>query len=292
MSSGKNFYREIAPLSAGDSFLVFDRVKDSFDFPVHYHPEFEINFILNGKGVKRVVGDSIEEIDNVELVLIGPNLYHGWELNKCTSKKIHEITIQFHNDLFHESLLSRRIMNPIRDMFNRSIHGILFSKKVAEELTTRLISLSKLDGMDYFLEITSLLYDLANSRNQKLLSTYTVDYDTFDDYDKMKLVYEYVQKHFTDKITLEDAANVANMSIISFNRFIKKRTGKTFVNYINDIRIGYAARWLVEKDMSVSEVAFKSGFNNIANFNRSFKAIKNCTPSQYREDFSGLKRIL
>ncbi|GAA6766600.1 AraC family transcriptional regulator [Flavobacterium sp. CGRL1] len=292
MSTAKNFYREIAPLSAGDSFLVFDRVKDSFDFPVHYHPEFEINFILNGKGVRRVVGDNIEEIDNVELVLIGPNLYHGWELNKCTNKKIHEITIQFHNDLFHESLLARRIMNPIRDMFNRSIHGILFSKKVAEELTPRLVRLSKLDGIDYFLEITSLLYDLANSRNQRLLSTYTVDYDKFDDYDKMKLVYEYVQKHFAEKITLEDVANVASMSIISFNRFIKKRTGKTFVNYINDIRIGYAARWLVEKDMSVSEVAFKSGFNNIANFNRSFKAIKNCTPSQYREDFSGLKRIL
>ena len=73
--------------------------------------------------------------------------------------------------------------------------------------------------MDYFLEITSLLYDLANSRNQRLLSTYTVDYDTFDDYDKMKLVYEYVQKHFAEKITLEDVAGVASMSIISFNRF-------------------------------------------------------------------------
>lgn len=292
MSNTKNFYREIAPLSAGDSFLVFDRIKDNFDFPVHYHPEFEINFILNGKGVKRVVGDNIEEIEDIELVLIGPNLYHGWELNKCFSKKIHEITIQFHNDLFPETFLSRRIMNPIRDMFNRSIHGILFSKKIAEELTPRLVKLSKLDGMDYFLEITSILYDLANSRNQRLLSTYTVDYDTFDDYDKMKLIYEYVQKNFSEKITLEEAANVVSMSMISFNRFIKKRTGKTFVNYINDIRIGYAARWLVEKDMSVSEVAFKSGFNNIANFNRSFKTIKNCTPSQYREEFSGLKRIL
>ncbi|RZK01167.1 MAG: AraC family transcriptional regulator [Flavobacterium sp.] len=292
MSNLKNFYREIAPLSSGDSFLVFDRIKDSFDFPVHYHPEFEINFILNGKGVKRVVGDNIEEIDDVELVLVGPNLYHGWELNKCTSKQIHEITIQFHNDLFHDSLLSRRIMTPIKDMFNRSIHGILFSKKIAQELTPRLVKISKLDGMDYFLEITSILYDLANSRNQRLLSTFTVDYDTFDDYDKMKLVYEYVQKNFSEKITLDDVSNVASMSSISFNRFIKKRTGKTFVNYLNDIRIGYAARWLVEKDLSISEIAFKSGFNNIANFNRNFKAIKKCTPSEYREDFSGLKRIL
>jgi AraC-like DNA-binding protein len=292
MSNLKKFYREIPPLSPLDSFLVFDRVKDTFDFPVHYHPEFEINFILNGKGVKRVVGDNIEEIDAIELVLIGPNLYHGWELNKCSSKKIHEITIQFDNNLFPDSLLSRRIMNPIKEMFNRSIHGILFSNKVAEMLTPRLVKLSKLDGMDYFLEITSILFDLANSRNQRLLSTYTVDYATFDDYDKMKLVYEYVQKNFAEKISLEAVSNVASMTSISFNRFIKKRTGKTFVNYINDIRIGYAARWLVEKDMSISEIAFKSGFNNIANFNRSFKAIKNRTPSQYREDFSGLKRIL
>ena len=292
MSTINKFYREIPPLSPLDSFLVFDRIKYTFDFPVHYHPEFEINFILNGKGVKRVVGDNIEDIDNIELVLVGPNLYHGWELNKCTSKKIHEITIQFDNNLFSDSLLSRRIMNPIKEMFNRSIHGILFSKKVAEELTPRLIKLSKLDGMDYFLEITSLLFDLANSRNQRLLSTYTVDYDVFDDYDKMKLVYDYVQKNFAERISLEDVSSVANMSSISFNRFIKKRTGKTFVNYINDIRIGYAARWLVEKDLSISEIAFKSGFNNIANFNRSFKAIKNRTPSQYRDDFSGLKRIL
>ena len=292
MSNLKKFYREIPPLSPLDSFLVFDRIKDTFDFPVHYHPEFEINFILNGKGVKRVVGDNIEEIDTVELVLIGPNLYHGWELNKCTSKKIHEITIQFDNNLFPDSLLSRRIMNPIKEMFNRSIHGILFSKKVAEMLTPRLVKLSKLDGMDYFLEITSILFDLANSRNQRLLSTYTVDYATFEDYDKMKLVYEYVQKNFSKKISLEEVSSVANMTSISFNRFIKKRTGKTFVNYINDIRIGYAARWIVEKDISISEIAFKSGFNNLANFNRSFKAIKNRTPSQYREDFSGLKRIL
>ncbi len=292
MEESKKFYREIAPLSSGDSFLVFDRVKDKFDFPVHYHPEFEINFILNGKGVKRVVGDNIEEIDDVELVLIGPNLYHGWELGKCKSKQIHEITIQFHNDLFHESLLSRRIMQPIKEMFNRSIHGILFSKKTAQDLTQRLTKISKLDGMDYFLEITSILYDLANSRKQRLLSTYTVDYDIFDDSDKMKLIYEYVQKNFAEKISLDDVSNIANMSTISFNRFIKKRTGKTFVNYLNDIRVGYAARWLVEKDLSISEIAFKSGFNNIANFNRNFKTIKNCTPSKYREDFSGLKRIL
>ncbi|AXG72911.1 AraC family transcriptional regulator [Flavobacterium arcticum] len=291
MSTNK-FHREIPPLTKGDSFLVFDRVKDSFDFPIHYHPEYEINFILNGKGVKRIVGDHIDEINDIELVLVGPNLYHGWELNRCINKKIHEITIQFHNDLFNDSLLSRRIMMPIKDMFNRANHGILFSEKVGAELADRLVRISKLDGMDYFLEIISILHDMANSRNQQLLSTYTVDYDTFEDDDKMKLVYEYIQKNFSEKITLDEVSDVASMSPVSFNRFIKKRTSKTFVNYLNDIRVGYAARWLVEKDLSISEIAFKSGFNNIANFNRIFKSVKNTTPSQYREEFYGMKRFL
>jgi len=288
----QKFHREIPPLTKGDSFLVFDRHKDTFEFPIHYHPEYELNFIQNGKGVKRIVGDHIEEIDDIELVLVGPNLYHGWELHKCRNKDIHEITIQFHNDLFSDSLLARRIMMPIKEMFNRANHGILFSKKTASELGERLSRISKRDGMDYFLEIISILHDMANSRNQRLLSTFTVDNDVFEDDDKMKLVYEYIQKKFSDKITLDDVSDVARMSPVSFNRFIKKRTGKTFVNYLNDIRIGYAARWLVEKDLSISEIAFKSGFNNIANFNRIFKSIKNTTPSQYRDEFYGLKRFL
>jgi AraC-like DNA-binding protein len=292
MKNIAKIHREITPLSMEDSFLVCDRVKDNFDFPIHYHPEYEINFIQNGKGVKRVVGDHIEEIDDIELVLVGPNLYHGWEMHKCKNKKIHEITIQFHNDLFDDSLMSRRIMASIKDMFNRSIHGILFSKKTANELAGRIIMLSRLDGMDYFLEIISVLQDMANSRNQRILSTYTVDYDTFEDDDKMKLIYEYVQKNFSEKISLDDVSRVASMSPVSFNRFIKKRTGKTFVNYLNDIRVGYAARWLVEKDSSISEIAFKSGFNNIANFNRIFKSLKKITPSQYRDEFYGIKRIL
>jgi len=292
MKNITKIHREITPLSMEDSFLVFDRVKDNFDFPIHYHPEYEINFIQNGKGVKRVVGDHIEEIDDIELVLVGPNLYHGWEMNKCKNKKIHEITIQFHNDLFTDSLLSRRIMASIKDMFNRSIHGILFSKKTANELAERIVKLSRLDGMDYFLEIISILQDMANSRNQRILSTYTVDYDKFEDDDKMKIIYEYVQKNFSEKITLDDVSKVALMSPVSFNRFIKKRTGKTFVNYLNDIRVGYAARWLVEKDSSISEIAFKTGFNNIANFNRIFKSLKKTTPSQYRDEFYGIKRIL
>ncbi|WP_178983383.1 AraC family transcriptional regulator [Winogradskyella helgolandensis] len=288
----KNTHREITPLSPEDSFLVFDRVKEDFDFPIHFHPEYELNFIHNGKGVKRIIGDNMEEIGDVELVLVGPNLHHGWVTHNCKSKAIHEITIQFDENLFTQDFLRRRIMKPIRDMFNRSIHGILFSKKTASELYDRISQVSRLDGMDYFLELISILHDLANSRNQRLLSTYTVNRESFENSDKIKAVYEYVQENFSDKITLSEVSEIVNMSNVSFNRFMKKRTGKTFVDYVNDVRIGYAAMWLLEKDNSISEIAFNCGFNNIANFNRVFKKLKKCTPSQYKNEFSGIKRIL
>lgn len=288
----QDYHREITPLSPEDSFLVFDRMKDDFDFPIHFHPEFELNFIIGGKGVRRIVGDNMEEIDDVELVLVGPNLQHCWELHNCQEKNIHEVTIQFHNDLFDAKLLERRIMKPIKDMFERSAHGILFSRKISEEIKPRLLKLSKIDSIDYFLELVSILHDLANSRKQQILSSYTSKNKDFENSDKIKKVYDYIQDNYHKKISLAEISDQVNMSQVSFNRFIKKRTGKTFIDYVNDTRIGYAARWLLEKDLSIAEVAFKCGFNNIANFNRVFKKNKNCTPSQYREEFSGIKRVL
>ncbi|MCY2685536.1 AraC family transcriptional regulator [Salinimicrobium sp. TH3] len=285
-------HREITPLSPEDSFLVFDRIKDDFDFPIHFHPEYELNFILNGKGVRRVIGDSMEDIEEIELVLVGPNLQHGWELHNCTNKDIHEITIQFHNDLFDEKLLGRRIMKPIKDMFERSAHGILFSEKITREVKPKILKLSKIDSIDYFLELISILQDLATSRNQRLLSSYISNNKDFENSDKIKTIYEFVQDNYQHKISLNKISELVNMSPVSFNRFIKKRTGKTLIEYINDTRIGYASRWLIERDLSIAEIAFKCGFNNIANFNRVFKKNKNCTPSQYREEFSGIKRVL
>ena len=288
----KDIHREITQLAPEDSFLVFDRVKDDFDFPIHFHPEYELNFIKDGKGVRRVVGDSLQEIEDVELVLVGPNLVHGWELHNCTCSRIHEITIQFHDDLFDEKLLSRRIFKPIKDMFNRSNHGIAFSKKATNDVMSRILRLSKIDSIDYFLELISILHDLAISRNQHLLSSYMSQNKNFENSDKIKVIYEYIQENYNRKVSLNEISDLVNMSQVSFNRFIKSRTGKTFVEYLNDTRISFATRWLIETDLSIGEIGYKCGFNNIANFNRVFKKLKNCTPSEFREQFEGIKRVL
>ena len=287
-----NAHREITPLAPDDSFLVFDRIKQDFDFPIHFHPEYELNFIFNGKGVRRIVGDSMEEIDDIELVMVGPNLEHGWETYNCKSKQIHEITLQFHNDLLDSKMLDRRIFKPIKDLFSRANHGILFSKKIAKELKPKILALSKIDSIDYFMELISILQDLANSRNQKLLSSQGSHNRKFENSTQIKKVYEYIHENIHRKISLSEISELVHMSPVSFNRFIKKRTGKTFIEYINDTRISYATRWLIESDFSINQISFKCGFNNIANFNRVFKKVKSCTPSEFRQEFEGIKRVL
>ena len=285
-------HREITQLSQEDSFLVYERVKDDFDFPIHFHPEYELNFIYKGAGVRRIVGDHTADISDVELVLVGPNLTHGWELNKCTCKEIYEITVHIQQDLLQEKMLSRRIFKSIKDMFNRSRHGILFSDETTMKIMPRLMVLPKLHGIQYFLEFVSILNDLSCSENQKLLSTQFSEVNDFQNSEQIKKVYEYIQDNFYRKIALEEISQLVHMSPVSFNRFIKKRTGKTFITYVNDTRISYASRFLIETEKSIGEIGYECGFNNIANFNRIFKKSKNCTPSEYRKEFVGMQRVL
>ncbi|AYO56872.1 AraC family transcriptional regulator [Chryseobacterium sp. 6424] len=291
MSKNSEIMREITPLSPEESFLVFDRVKKNFDFPLHYHPEVELNFIQKGKGVRRIVGDHVGEVGNIELVLIGPNLPHFWSDYRCKSKRIHEITVQFSADFFDQSFLKKRLLKPINDMYRESIRGILFSEEVAEKVKEPLMSLTKVSGFESFSLMMNILNELATSTNQTHLSSYSIDNETFVDEDDMNLIYDYLHSNFERKVTLDEIASHVNMSIVTFNRFIKKRTGKTFINYLNEIRVSYAARWLIEKDMSISGIAYKCGFNNIANFNKIFKTLKKCTPSEFRNQFTGIKKI-
>ncbi|XLS30082.1 AraC family transcriptional regulator [Flavobacteriaceae bacterium M23B6Z8] len=288
----KNIHREITPLTPSDSFLVFDRVKDKFDFPIHFHPEYELNYIENASGLRRVVGNHIEETKNLELVLIGPNLYHSWQQHKCNAPQIREITIQFHNDLLSENMLNRSLFKPVMEMLQRSAKGILFSQSVILRMAPRIKKLTNLEGMEYFVEALSILYDLAISKDQRLLSEVDGFEANFENSGRIQQVYKYIQEEYARKITLAEVAELVNMSTVSFNRFIKKRTGKTLIEYVNDVRMGYASRRLLEKDLNVSEIAYTCGFNSLGNFNRLFKQKYGVTPTEYRVAFSGIRRVL
>lgn len=280
--------REITPLTQSDCFTMFYRVKSEFNFPLHYHEEFELNFIDNAKGIKRVIGDHIDEIDDLELVLVGPNLQHGWFNHKCKSKGFSEITIQFHRDLFDDKFLQRNQMNLIRSMFEKSLRGILFSKETIAAIKPRLLSLTKKHGFDSVLELISILHDLSASRNMKTLSDLSFKNAESINYGSRRVekIMNYLNNNFGKNITLAEAAEVVSMSEVAFSRFFKQRTGKTFIDTLNEIRLGNASRMLIDTTHGVNEIAFKCGFNNISNFNRIFKKKKDCTPKAFRQEYN------
>jgi AraC-like DNA-binding protein len=291
-----NIMREIIPLTQNDCFTIFSRVKNHFDFPLHTHEEFELNFIANAKSAKRIIGDHIAEIDDLELVLVGPNLQHGWFTHKCKCDNINEITIQFHKDLFDDKFLRRNQMSFIRSMFEKSLRGILFSQPTIEAIKPRIIELTKKHGFDSVLELMSILHDLSISRNIKLLSDSSfANMDTLS-YNSRRIekVMEYINNHFDKSVSLAEVAKIAAMSEVAFSRFFKMRTGNTFIDTLNDIRLGHASRMLIETTNSVTEIAYKCGFNNISNFNRIFKKRKNCTPKEFRETYteSGVRNFI
>lgn len=295
MSFATKILREITPLTQNDCFSLFSRSKKEFDFPLHFHEEFELNFIQNAGGAKRVVGDNVEEISDTELVLVGPNLQHGWFTNKCNGKLINEITIQFHRDLFDEKLLHRNQMTFIRTLLQRSSRGVLFSEATTAAITPRLIHLSQRHGFDSVLELMSILHDLSTSRNLRTLSdmTFSIEAPSYNSR-RIEKIMTYLNNNFSENVTLADAAKIAGMAEVSFSRFFKLRTGKTFIETLNEVRLGHATRMLIDTTQSINEIAYKCGFNNMSNFNRIFKRKKDSTPKEYRQTYisTGVRRFV
>lgn len=289
----KQLLREITPLTQRDCFTIANRVKSTFTFPFHYHDEYEINFILNAKGAKRVIGDHMDEIGNLELVMVGPNLPHAWFDHNMKSKEVREITIQFHRDLFDEKFLQRNQLGFIRNMFEKSLRGILFSEETIKLLQARLLNLNQKQGFDSVLELMSILHDLSVSRNMRLLSDLPVSNAQQFTYNSSRIdkAMTYMDNNFDKPISLAELAGLNNMDESAFSRFFKKHTGMSYIDSLTEKRLGHASRQLMESTYSIAEIAYKCGFNNISNFNRVFKKKKGCTPKEYRENYSPTSRI-
>lgn len=277
--------REITPLTDEDFFIVLNNYNAKFDFPVHYHPEYELNFVFNSKG-KRVVGDSILDYEDMDLVLVGPNTPHAW-----TGENQHEnarvITVQFQNDILSETTLNRKLIAPIKEMLLKSYRGIEFSKEVQERFKERLIAFCDKSGFDSFLELFSILYDLSISRNHKLLSSssYVNKYDD-STCERIKKVTDYIHENYHGSLKIKDVSDLINMSESTFSHFFKKRTHRSFSDFVHDIRVGNATRLLIGSEKSIAEIGYECGFNNLSNFNRVFKKKKGCTPSDFKKNLT------
>ncbi len=286
-----NIIKEITPLTKNDCFTIFSRVKKEFNFPLHFHEEYELNLIINAKGAKRIIGDSIEEVDEMDLVLVGPNLSHVWLTHNCKSEEITEVTIQWHSDFLDDKMLKRNQLSFIRRMFDRSVRGIVFPSETVQLVYKRLLAINQMQGFDSVLELMSILHQLSSAKSMRVLSDATFNNDQILNYNSRRIdkAYEFMNANFHKPVALKDIAKLVNMTEVSFSRFIKKRTGNTFIDSLNEIRLGHATRMLIETTHSIAEISYHCGFNNISNFNRFFKKKKSCTPKEFRKNFSGTR---
>ena len=284
-----NVLREITSITDKDCFYIVERHKSEFTWPIHSHEEFELNFIERGRGVRRVVGDSIEEIGDYELTLItGDGLEHAWEQGNCKEPDIREITIQFSPQLLDSSLLARNQFASVRKMFERARMGLTFSMPAIMRVYCLLDTLaSREERIEQFLDMLKILYELSLDTGARTLASHSFAKTGYDrESRRVSKVKDYIARHYQEEIKLEDLAALVAMAPSAFSRFFKQRTGRGPLDYIIDVRLGAAARMLVDTSTSVSEICYSCGFNNLSNFNRTFKARRGYTPRDFRALFT------
>ena len=277
-------FTEITNLSNMDCFNIVERHKTEFTYPLHRHREFELNFVEHGSGVQRIVGDSVETIGDFDLVLIGAeNLEHVWENGTCKSSDIREITIQFSPDFLGEELLGKNQFDSIRKMLKAADHGIAFSMEAIMRIYDSLSGLAN-DQNNFlqFLKVLYILNELSKGPYKVLASSSFAHSARNQESRRVTKVKQYINDHYAEELRLGDLASLVGMSPSAFSRFFKLRTGKSLSDYVLDIRLGYAARLLVDSTKNISEICYECGFNNLSNFNRIFKAKRSITPREFR----------
>lgn len=287
--------REITPLSDGDCFYIADRCKSAFDYPIHTHREFELNFIEHAEGVVRTVGDSSETIGDYDLVLItGPELEHVWEQGSCTRKDIREITIQFTSDILPESLLRKNQFESIRRMLERARCGLAFPLAAILKVYAKLNALANhKTGFHAVLDFLEILYEMSLSDDARPLSSSAfARIEAHSESRRVDKVQQYIAHHFHEDIRLETLAELVGMTPVAFSRFFHQRTGRTLSEYIIEMRIGSAARMLIDSTKTVAEICYDCGFNTLSNFNRLFRKQRGCSPTEFRENFRKKKLIV
>ena len=287
---------EITPLMGRDALYIADRNKKEFAYPIHNHEVYELNFVENAAGVRRIVGDSSEIIGNYDLVLItSPDLEHVWEQNTCTSKEIREITIQFKFGLDEEDVLFEKTpFLSIRNMLKEAQKGLAFPLPAIMKVYNLLTSISSIDDrFEALLQFLRILHILSIQDGAHALATSAyAKVKIEDDSRRVLKVKNYINENYMYELKLATLADLANMSPSAFSRFFKLHTGRTLSDYIIDIRMGFATRLLLDTNDTIAEVGFNCGYNNLSNFNRIFKRKKGCSPSEFRENYKKIKIIV
>ena len=267
---------------------------DDFGCLWHFHPELEITLVNSGGSCRRV-GDKIANLRNGDLTLLGSNLPHDFRNDPIPGtplRKVDALNVQFHPDFLGKIWSTQADTMPLQRLLHQASSGLQIigpTRDRVERMMTKMVGASSLRRMILLLEI---LEDLSSSEDLEIISSsgFTPGIESSDG-EHMAAICSFIQKHIGGPIYLSDIARHLRLSEVTFSRFFRSRTGKTFPTYLNEIRISRVCRMLSETDKSVGEIAWDCGFDSIANFQRQFKRQQGCTPKGYRSRIARLNPL-
>lgn len=272
------------------SFNLFVQEAPYFATPWHYHPEYEIVLVLESTG-KKFVGSNVSTFQPGDLCMIGAYLPHYYRNDaqyyaKNQNIKARSLVIHFGEEFLGSHFFDLPECHSIKLLLERSKRGLSFDVNTVSKVSDSIKGLQHLSGINRLLDLVAILNVLSEAKGVQELTTNSVSLQNEVDSARINGVLAFITQNYRQEIQLGDAAKLANMSESAFSRYFKKRTRRTFSQFIVELRIEHACKLLVEDKMSVSAVSVESGFNNLSNFNRQFKSIKKTTPLAYRSTFN------
>lgn len=280
---------EKIPSGHDRSFSAVETRVPRFTTPWHFHPECELIYIAHGSGT-RFVGDSIHPFERGDLVLLGPNLPHTWQNHKAARRAADyacALVVQFRADFLGPGFFALVEMKPVARLLAAAERGVHFpDAEVVRDTALCMKNLVAQTGADRIITLLSILEKLTGAPKQHLLSSpgFEPALHAFDE-QRMEKISAYVIHHLGEEITRKVAAELVHMSEGAFSRFFRQKAGKSFTEFVNEVRIGRAAHLLIESEQPVSEIAFACGFNNLSHFHRRFRRTFALSPTAYVRQF-------
>ncbi|EDM44928.1 activator protein MtlR [unidentified eubacterium SCB49] len=280
--NNKAAFKRIDP-SFGSSFTVrvFDEAwKNSIPF-YHFHPEIEMVYVKDGSG-KSHIGNHLSCYQGGKLMLIGSGLPHSGFIDRMT-RNVSEVVVQMKEDFLGKDFFNIPEMERVKQLFERAKMGISFLGKAKDAIGARMERLEKLEGFERLLELLAILKMMADTEEYELLNAKEFAMEVKQqDNPRINQIYNFVQNNFKRTITLEEISEEVNMTIPAFCRYFKKQSGKTFTQFVNEFRVVHTCKLLSQEHLSITDIAFESGFNNFSHFNKLFKERTGYKPSEYR----------
>ena len=272
---------DISKKKGQHSFLAFALNQNKLDFFWHYHPEYELTLILKGKG-RRLIGDNHEYFESGDLVLIGPGLPHTWVSDSNTKGKSEAIVIQFSID-FINRFSGLDELYVVNKLFLSAKQGISFKTNKSLAVKELIRSIPTKKEVEKITGLLDILSELCKLKQSPLASSFYQPLKGNENEKRINTICRYIQKHASEKLNIHKAAALIHLSPSAFCKFFKRITGKTFSDYVNDIRIANVCSDLLATDKQVSEIAYENGFETLTYFNRIFLKKKNMKPTNYRK---------